>query len=523
MNYTKHYKEKRVKSLQTIIDCLDNAPPNEITTNKHIKGQNEDQVLYLNGTELDALKLIKKYNLTIDRYGGYFYRRYRALPQTTLNTCCVGPDTQYGQTLYKLNINGQYVNIMKNTKTNYESQYTSLLADTLTPNDEFVILDIETTGLNPVGDDIIQICIYENEDNYILRYLPLEKNKHNNAYKFNHIDDDLLKQQSPLTQDDIDKAIAKMDLENKTVVIWTGSNNFDRVFIESYFYQHKLKGLEKIKFYNGRDLLNLDELKYHNFSSKSKNSIAKLYRIDTTHSHDALEDCRIQYQIIQNLLLKNYEPILNSRLYYNNVINEIKEFFLNNNTNSTAEELYNTLCKELTIKNGEVLEDYDKNPRTRGSEWIDIHHIDETVLDNIATRTNQAKKNKNYAELEMLSPFNKKERLVYSTKVEHFLLHCLISAITNIPSGGPHWLFGDLLKMEIGIFEETSWEHNIQENKNENFYSIINFDSLMNIYSTILNIQELSPCIVERFYKLDTYVYNKEKYDNIIKKIQIST
>ena len=39
-------------------------------------------------------------------------------------------------------------------------------------------------------------------------------------------------------------------------------------------------------------------------------------------------------------------------------------------------------CYFLYRKNGPVSNDYDKYPKTRGKEWIDIHHIDENKKNN---------------------------------------------------------------------------------------------------------------------------------------------
>ena len=508
-------KKQKFKSVEEIIDFIDNSSSIE----KSPCDFYEPDIIEFNGTELDVLKLVKKYglNLKIERKSrDNTYKSFNRGTQNTPNTYCVGPKSMYGHTPYKLNIKGYNIKITQNTKTNYNTRYTSTLSDKLKADEKYVVLDIETTGLEPLFDDIIQICIYENETNYILKYLPLEKKETNTAYEINRIDDDLLKKQRALTQEDIDAAIKRFDLENKTVVIWTGKNYFDRVFIECYFHEHKLKGLEKIRFYNGADLLELIE--NYPLKSKSKDTIARLYEIDITNAHRALEDCRIEKLIVENLLNKNYTPLINNG-HYVNLLNEIRFLFLSNSSTFNTEELYDNFCEVLLAKNGRVLEDYDNHPQTKGKEWIDIHHIDEKILDNISTRTNNAKQNQDLCELDKLKPYNKKERLVYATKVEHFLLHCLLNLINNT-SLGVHFLFGDLLKMEIGIFNESSSAFYIQEKRKETYYSIVDFNSLVDIYREVLNQQRLTPSLVENFYKLDFYVYNKEKYESIINKLK---
>lgn len=512
-------KEKRFKLLQELVDYLEVSPPIKEPLESFLDDLSQSDIINFNGTELDALKLIKRFGLKFENNSSRNYQSFKRLRLKNQNTYSVGPNSMYGHILYKFNIIGYCINITKNTKTNYNQNYISQRVNGLTKDDKYVILDIETTGLDPVIDDIIQICIYENENHYTLRYLPLEKRESNIAYKHNHIEDDLLQNQSPISQAEVDRLIEKFDLENKTVLIWTGKNYFDQMFLESYFYEHNLKGLEKIKFYNGADLLDL----VNGYTgSRAKDEIAEIYQIDTTNAHNALNDCRIESEIIENLLNKNFTPFIpiinNTR--YRRLMYEIWSFFFEK-SDFTAEELYDKLCNELVIKNGKILEDYDKNPRTRGKEWIDIHHIDEKILDNIATRTNEAKKRGDFIELRMLAPFNKKERLVYATKVEHFLLHCILNFIDDCLSYGTHFLFGDLLKMEIGIFEEGSWLKKIQDIRNDKFYSLIDFGYVVKIYRKVLERQGEIPYILEDFYKLDTYKYDKEKYDSIMKDVGI--
>ncbi|MBR3804420.1 MAG: 3'-5' exonuclease [Clostridia bacterium] len=517
----KTYEEIKCNSLEKVMFYLDNLNQIKASDSAFLTSELKAKVLTLNGNEIDVLKLIEKYGLKFCNDWGYSkYSYYMMSPQSTPNTYSVGPTSMYGHIPYKLNIRGQGVNVVKNIKSNYEDSYSSYIIDNLSRNDQYVVLDIETTGLDPIVDDIIQICIYENENKHFSRYLPLEKNKSNLAYEHNHIKDELLLEQKPLTQHEINQIIERFDLENKKVVIWTGKNWFDRVFLEFYFMQHNLTGLEKINFFNAKNLLDL--IGVQSIQSKSKDSIAALYGIETANAHNALDDCRIEHQIIENLLNENYAPITNNERY-ENLLNEIKDLLVDGKGKRTATELYEMLCNELIVKNGRVLEDYDKNPRTRGKEWVDIHHIDEIIIDNIAVRTNEAKVKNDILELTMLEPFNKKERLVYATKVEHFLLHCLINLIVEVPSLGPHWLFGDLLKLEIGIFEQESLDFKIQTEREQRFYSNIKFYSITTIYSKILkqhcnyglNIRSL-----RKYYKLDSYVYDKNAYKKILKNIK---
>ena len=210
---TNSIKEKKFKSLQQIIDYLDNSVVIEESADSFLDDLSQLEVIKFNGNELDVLKLIKKYGLNFkSERCGRDYAFCARFPQTTPNTYCVGPKSMYGHIPYKLNIKGHCVNITKSAKTNYEQSYISKRASGITKDEKYVILDIETTGLEPILDDIIQICIYENEKNYISRYLPLEKRERNIAYNLNHIEDDLLQKQRPLSQEEVDKVIEELDL-----------------------------------------------------------------------------------------------------------------------------------------------------------------------------------------------------------------------------------------------------------------------------------------------------------------------
>lgn len=506
------YKEHKVESLQEIIDfledacCLDNHPFSSYDELLNLK------VLTLNGSEIDALKIIKRYGLDYNDEGSRDYKRFMFFPQSTINTYSVGPSSMYGHIPFKLNVKGHCINIIKNPKSNYEHCYQSQLVDNLTRKSKYVVLDIETTGLKPIADDIIQIALYDSEHNYYVRYLPLENQKTNGAIEINRIADEDLLDKQPLTQDEVDFLIKKFDLNNTTVAIWTSKNMFDRCFLEAYFLKHNLKGLNKITFFNSRKLLDCNKI---HMIYAPKDEIARLYGIDISNSHDALNDARIQHEIVENLLNNNVEPIITST-EYEEIICKIKDILQLEASPTDATELYYKFCDILRKKHGVVFNDYDQHPLTRGKEWIDIHHIDEIIEDNIATKTNAAKAEKNTIELERLKKYNKSDRLVYANKVEHFLLHCLLEQIRNFCSGGPHWLFGCLIKAKTGVFDKGTVDFSIQQKLND-FFEHISFEQdILRIYSFILKKQQLKFVEAKRFYKLDTYEQSRDKYNKIM-------
>ena len=193
-----------------------------------------------------------------------------------------------------------------------------------------------------------------------------------------------------------------------------------------------------------------------------------------------------------------------------------------------AKKIYDLFCQLLKIKYGHVDSDYDDNPTKRGNEWLDIHHIKEDELDDIAKRTEAAKSlekikpydNKNnlynfilYRDeynddniqkirnenpgkntvvyhmdysLEDLKPYNKKEMLVYANRIEHFLIHYLISIIRGkeIFSGGPNYLWDSVVCLDLYGFDYpifNKWQLN-----KDNYYSLMSPEDVTLLYRKLI-------------------------------------
>lgn len=475
---------------------------------------------------IDYSFLTKKFNLknckTELTYGNIIsFIKFDFMLTQDENTYIISEPNQYGYVAASLNINNNYVLLkLFANSVNDDGTYKSKSLKNLT-NNNFVVIDIETTGLDFLNDDIIQIAIYKNENEKYVRYLPLKKKKTNEAFYINKINDKILENTNALSQNEVNDLITKFDLENIPLVYWSGKNQFDRNFLEIYFSEHNLNGLEKLTFYNGKNLLKKISKKIA--ISKSKDDIADAYGISTKNSHEAISDCIIEKQIIDNLLNENYTPLLTLDKFNNSeIINKIKELFnLREYHADEIKTIYENFCYYLMAKNGKIYFDYDKPHRTRGKEWIDIHHIDETTIDDIANRTRLAIESKDKITLKELKPYNKANRLVYANKIEHFILHCLI-ALYNIANGrhtifgGVHWQFGAILHMQTALLKDSDKLYEIQKHK-ELLFNQITFDEIIDIYSTIL-VLERNHSIEERFefYKLNEYKYDENKFNKII-------
>ena len=305
-----------------------------------------------------------------------------------------------------------------------------------------VFLDLETTGLNPLFDDVISIALFQpSTGKKFQKYLPLEKQStiSEEITAINGITEETLKDATPLTQSDIDKLIELFNIKQNNLTIWAGRNMFDVSFLNCYFREHNLTDHKTFKFQNAREAVKSYE-PFKNFGSSSKDVIAKTFFIDISKSHNALEDCKIEAQICEKI----HNGIKPEIPDWDSVISEMESNFITM-SEERSEELYDKLCLWCQAENGLVNQDYDENPTKRGKEGIDIHHIDETILDDIGRRTERAQENKDFKELQKLKQYNRKDRLVYATKKQHFLLHCLIEKMRWGVGGGPHYLYANLI------------------------------------------------------------------------------
>lgn len=324
-------------------------------------------------------------------------------------------------------------------------------------NKNDVYLDLETTGLNPLFDDILSIGLFQpSTGRHFYKYLPLEKRSHipEDASAINGITDEMVKTAVSLTQAEINHLIEYFNLCSNRLTIWTGNNLFDAVFLHCYFFNHHLTDDGAFRFQNARDAAKSFSY-FEHFHSFAKDNIARMFLIDTSMAHDSLEDCKIEAQICE-AIHNNITPEIPN---WPMIVDKINADFIQM-TKEEAMELYNKLCSWCIIVNGPVNQDYDKNPIKKGSLGIDIHHIDETVLDDIGSRTMKAQRDDDTDTLCWLEPYNKKNRLVYASHFQHFLLHCLIEKIREGNGGGPHYLFARIfLGLNSSCFNDPDYRY----------------------------------------------------------------
>ena len=119
---------------------------------------------------------------------------------------------------------------------------------------KYVVLDVETNGLSSINDDLLSVSIYKPDDNKMLnRFLPLELNSYLYTTYINGITEDDLKDKEPLSQNEMDNIIKEFELDSRTILTY---GNIDEKFIKNYLKRKKIKGFEKMTFYNfKRDII----------------------------------------------------------------------------------------------------------------------------------------------------------------------------------------------------------------------------------------------------------------------------
>lgn len=461
-------------------------------------------MLEVSGSWFDAYYLIKKYNLQILRdsstdpnvHTSYFDQKI-TFPKT-VNAAYISRPSMYLQYCVCFNIHGYLakINISDKSKAVFEGYH--LVNDFYDP-DDLVVLDIETTGLAMFYEDIIEMSLYDiASGKTYTRRLPLEKREcvPVESTKIHRITTEMLKEEKPLSQAEFDELYQKFDLDKKIVMVWTPGNYFDITMLRIYFLDHGLHGIENIHFFNGKNYVGKFNKEFCCFESLAKDYVAGKLRISTVGAHSSLGDCKIEAEIIKKIFLIQNKGV-SCTIKPSDIFQDLIDRKLNR---ENAVEYYQRMVDYCRSAHGLVDRDYDDKPRKRGREWIDIHHIDETEIDDIAAKTQFAEKMGIPEALEVLHKYNRKDRLVYATVVEHFLLHYIIEFIRNEKTfnGGPHYMFGKILRMKFGVINYP-YESAISQ-KFDSYFSKISFEQITSLYKDVLSSKHLNKVDVIDFY-----------------------
>lgn len=479
---------------------------------KNVKNGLKSKIFKVVCSQIDVYELIKQYSLekiydyqAIDECT--YSDTHHSFP-TDANSYVCCKRSIYGNQCYNLNIFGYLIQMTVSPKSKCFKERLNLISLEKLDLSEIVIFDIETTGLSEFDDDILEIALLDLETNRSFsKLLPLKKRESipQNISTINHITDDIVKDAKALTQSEVDILIENFKLKNKHLAIWTGVNVFDATFLKIYFIDNHLNGFEYFSFFNVKNYIQVNKLLLSD--DYSKDSVAKNLGIKIDKTHSALGDCKIEAEILKRFVSEQRVESIDSTI--------IRDLANGKLCTKNAAVYYEKMISYCTNKNGLVLSDFDCFPFKRGFEWIDIHHIDEKELDDIASRTYRAQESNDTKTLNSLKKYNKATRLVYATVVEHFLLHYIIEYLRG-PGGGPHFLFGYILRAHFNI-ARFSYEKNIFKNIDK-YFADISFEEIVNIYKKIIKKDKITKRIAFQFYKLNNTTKEIDDFiDNLFK------
>lgn len=166
--------------------------------------------------------------------------------------------------------------------------------------DSYVITDVETTGLNPYSDIIIELCAIKVVNNAV-------KEEFSSLIKPDRIIPDFIVNLTGITnneaQNGANRRRALIDYCNFIGNFPIAGHNvkFDLSFINSALEKEFELKLTNDYF----DTLFFSKKTYTDLKSFKLTNIARHLNIDTKNAHRALKDCKMAYEIIQDIKSKN--------------------------------------------------------------------------------------------------------------------------------------------------------------------------------------------------------------------------
>lgn len=479
----------------------------------------------LNGNEISCAVLIKLFKLKFSKFD-YSHLSFNNIHKKFFPTSKhfdISTSSVHGHSSVNMTIKNRHVRIEKNPKTDYEYTYGSNLIKDHEQIGDFVVLHINTTGDNPLINDLIEISIYSPNGKSYHKFLPLVKKTQNTAFNHNNIPVSQIQEATPLTQEEVKYLIDYFNLKTTTIVSWS---QFERLFLEVYFIENNLPDIDCLTFAHTTNIIK--SVIIPDTKTFKREDLFTAYNITTTTNSCSL--CESIYKLTAEILNKNLNPALAilkqptytefeidaSNTTCKHIIDTVKNITHPYNKDFTTDKftsLYYNFCNALKVQHGLVLRDYDKKPDTRGKEWIDIHHINEILIPNISVITQEFEK-LNFTEgIKSLSLHNKKENLVYATKIEHFLLHVLITYIKNEISTGVHLIMKEILKVLVGKLNKNTPLYRIQKN-NQVYFERISIDEFFTVYKTLIKNFNCQDYVI--WWELDTYPHDEEDIKKLI-------
>ncbi len=165
---------------------------------------------------------------------------------------------------------------------------------------KYVVLDVETNGLNSTECDLLSISIYDpNRNKTYDRFLPLELDSFIYTTHINGITEDMLEDKKPIEQDEFNDLIKEFNLYNRIILTY---GRIDKTFIKAYCKRHKLKGVDKLNFYNFKHQIISSRFSHGNVT---KDNLCKIYDIDNVQDvHSGHNDCLLEWELFKKIYKK---------------------------------------------------------------------------------------------------------------------------------------------------------------------------------------------------------------------------
>ncbi|AVQ46973.1 3'-5' exonuclease [Clostridium botulinum] len=246
--------------------------------------------------------------------------------------------------------------IHKNTQE-YRDYYELLTREL--DNENVVVFDVESTGINTTEDEIVQIAgIKINNKGEVIekfeRFLTPKKSV-GDSYLVHGFSDQFLKERG----EDKERVLKDfLEFVKDTVVI--GHNvTFDITILNSELQR---LGLEKANFKTYYDTLDIARRFYPSLANHKLETLSKLFNTETKSSHDAMDDILATKDVLMVMLKEKVEPtIINRMAVYGKYIKKFQSIY---------EEITN--LKELS---------YIKNPKDIIGEIVNKTKIKEIYKD----------------------------------------------------------------------------------------------------------------------------------------------
>ncbi len=246
---------------------------------------------------------------------------------------------------------------------------------------EHVVLDIETNGLRSANDDVLSISIYDPyKDVAYNRFLPNELQPVVvNSYLHGIKDIDLIGK-SPITQEEFDQIIDFFNLNNRTILSYSGSK-FDYDCLNHYFIRHGIQGWDKLNFKNIKDFI-----ASYASGEVTKDAMCQLLGINgVSDIHTSLNDCILEWKLFKNIC-NNPLVIINEHVYQYSMDYKVPITYLINYAN--LQDIANIKLKDLHYSKNTIYEFFlPQNLIKKIKKFdtnisgIEIEHIINTLLD----------------------------------------------------------------------------------------------------------------------------------------------